>query len=135
MFKRISHIGIVVDNLDETLNMFRSIFGLQPTIVKDAMEGKMRVAFIHLGDGELELLQPIDPSIPIERFPQIQNKGIHHISFSTNNILSEIERMKRKGIAFINEEPKIGAHGVKIVFTKPETTGNIVVEICEEKET
>jgi len=132
MIKRLNHVGVIVHDLDDTLKIYEKIFGLKPTTVKTAMEGKARVAFVPVGDGEIELIQPLDPNMPQSKFLQTRGQGIHHISLSTDNIESEVDRMRREGVAFAAEAPKIGAHGVKIIFTKPETTDNITVELCEE---
>jgi len=132
MIKRLNHVGVIVRNLDETLKTYESIFGLKPTTVKTAMEGKARVAFVPVGDGEIELIQPLDPNMPQSKFLQTRGQGIHHISLSTDNIESEVDRMRKEGVAFAAESPRIGAHGVKIIFTKPETTDDITVELCEE---
>jgi len=125
-------VGVIVHNLDDTLKIYERIFGLKPTTVKTAMEGKARVAFVPVGDGEIELIQPLHPNMPQSEFLQTRGQGIHHISLSTDNIESEVNRMRKEGVAFAAEAPKVGAHGVKIIFTKPETTDNITVELCEE---
>ena len=132
MIKRLNHVGLIVHNLDDTLKIYEKIFGLKPTTVKTAMDGKAKVAFVPAGDGEIELIQPMDPNMPQSKFLQTRGQGIHHISLSTDNIESEVDRMRKEGVAFAAEAPKIGAHGVKIIFTKPETTDNITVELCEE---
>ena len=132
MITRLNHVGVIVHNLDDTLKVYERIFGLKPTTVKTAMEGKARVAFVPVGDGEIELIQPLDPNMPQSKFLQTRGQGIHHISLSTNNIEPEVDRMRKEGVAFAAEAPRIGAHGVKIIFTKPETTDNITVELCEE---
>ena len=132
MIKKISHVGIVTGNLDDALKLYYQIFGLKPAVVKEAMDGKLRVAFIPLGDDEIELLQPMDPNLPMAKFLQTHGQGIHHVSLSTDNIEEEVDRMKILGVAFDTEKPRIGAHDVKIIFTKPETTGGVSVELCQE---
>ncbi|MCS7116722.1 MAG: VOC family protein [Nitrososphaerota archaeon] len=132
MIKKISHVGIVVRDMDEALKLFEKVFNLKPAVVKEAMGGKLKVAFIPVGDDEIELLQPLDMEIPFGKFLQTHGQGIHHISLATDNIEDEIERMKKEGVTFDAEKPRIGAHGVKIIFTKPETTGKIAVELCQE---
>lgn len=132
LIKRVSHVGVVVRDLDETLNLYERVFGLKPSAVKDAMGGKARVAFVPVGDGEIELLQPRDPEISLSTFLQTHGQGIHHISLSTDDIDSDVDRMKADGVLFADEKPKVGAHGVRIIFTKPETTGGIAFELCEQ---
>ncbi|MGA2239025.1 MAG: VOC family protein, partial [Candidatus Bathyarchaeia archaeon] len=100
MIKRLNHVGIIVHNLDDTLKIYEKIFGLKPTTVKTAMEGKARVAFVPAGDGEIELIQPLDPNMPQSKFLQTRGQGIHHISLSTDNIESEVDRMRKEGVAF-----------------------------------
>ncbi len=58
MFNRINHVGVVVRDLNETLELFDKLFQLKPAVVKDAMEGKLKVAFVPVGNDEIELLQP-----------------------------------------------------------------------------
>ncbi|MEM2634953.1 MAG: VOC family protein, partial [Nitrososphaerales archaeon] len=88
MIKKISHIGIVVRNMDETLKLFERAFNLKPAVVKEAMDGKLKVAFIPVGDDEIELLQPLDLNIPLGEFLQTHGQGIHHISLATDDIES-----------------------------------------------
>jgi methylmalonyl-CoA/ethylmalonyl-CoA epimerase len=133
LIKKISHVGVIVSNLDEALKVYEKIFGLKPQVVKEALEGKIRVAFIPVCDGEIELIQPIDTNLPLSKFLQNHGAGIHHIALATDDIDLEIDRMKKQGVAFAKDEPQIGAHGVKIIFTKPETTGDLTVELCQQQ--
>ncbi len=132
MIKRISHVGVVVSNLDQALKLYERVFGLRPSVVKDAADAKFRVAFMPVGDGEIELIEPIDPDTSFSRFLQTRGQGIHHISLSTDDIEFEADRMRREGAVFAGEKPRMGAHGVRIIFTKPETTGGVTYELCEE---
>lgn len=133
MIKRLNHVGIIVNNLDDTLKIYERTFNLKPSSVKTAMEGKARFAFVPVGDAEIELIQPLDPNLPQSKFLQTRGQGIHHISLTTDNIESEIDRMRKEGVTFTAEQAHIGAHGTKIIFTKSETTDNIIVELIEER--
>ena len=133
MFNRINHVGVVVRDLNETLELFDKLFQLKPAVVKDAMEGKLKVAFVPVGYDEIELLQPLDPDTQLGEALRKSGQGIHHLALSTDNIDADVERLKKKGVVFDQEKPRIGAHGVKIILTRPETTGGIIVELCEEK--
>lgn len=94
MIKRVSHLGTVVGNLDETLRLYERAFDLKLSVVKDMMEGKARIAFVPVGDGEIELVQPVDPSVPLGRFLRAHGQGIHHVSLATDNIQSDVNAMK-----------------------------------------
>ena len=133
MIKKISHIGSLVHNLDESLKIYKRIFNLKPAAIKEAMEGKIKLAFIPVGDDEIELIQPIDLSTPMGKILQSKGQGIHHLSLVTDDIESDVERLKKEGVEFDEEKPRIGAHGVKMIFTKPETTDGVTIELCEEE--
>ena len=133
MVTRINHVGIVVKNLEEELELYDRIYGVKPAVVKEAMDGRLRVAFIPIGDSEVELLQPVDMNISFGKALQSHGQGIHHFALQTDDIEQEVARMRKAGVAFDTDDPRVGAHGVRIIFTKPETTGNVTVEICESK--
>jgi methylmalonyl-CoA/ethylmalonyl-CoA epimerase len=113
------------------LHMYETLFRLKPTVVKEGMGGKLRIAFLPANEGEIELLQPVDTATIFGSFLSTHGEGIHHIALSTDNIESEIARLKKEGVAF-DGDPRVGAHGVRIVFTKPETTGGMTFEIVED---
>lgn len=131
MIRRISHVGVAVKNLEETLRFFEQILDLKPS--KKVETSKMKAAFIHIGDGEIELLEPIDPQLPLAKFVAEKGEGLHHISLQVEDIEEVIEEMRKKGIRLIDEKPRIGVHGVNIAFLNPESTKEILIELCEEE--
>jgi methylmalonyl-CoA epimerase len=131
MIRRISHVGIVVADLESSLRLYERLFHLEPSAKVDALGGKVRAAFIPIGDSEIELLQPLDPELPLGEHLRSRGPGIHHISLATDDIESEVERLKKEGVAFDREKPTIGAHGIKIIFTVPESTDGIAIELME----
>ncbi len=133
MIKRVSHVGVVVGNLDESLKLYERVFQLKPRAIVDASGGKVKAAFVPVGDGEVELLQPIDPSAPLMDYLRNHGSGIHHISLATDDIDSDVERMRNEGVVFDREKPTLGAHGTRIIFTAPESTGGIPIELIEER--
>ena len=132
MIKRIDHVGIVVENLKETLNTYEKTLHLKPRATVDASEGKLRIAFLSVGDGEIELIQPIDPDTPLMGFLRKQGSALHHISVATDDIEADVERMRKDGVVFDRERPTVGAHGTRIIFTDPKSTGGIPIELMEQ---
>jgi methylmalonyl-CoA/ethylmalonyl-CoA epimerase len=132
MITRLSHVGIVVGNLEESLEQYERLFNLRPTAVVDALGGKVKAAFIPVGDGEIELLQPVDQNVPLMEYLRSHGSGIHHISLATDDIDSEVERLRKAGVVFDRERPTIGAHGTRIIFTVPQSTNGIPIELMEQ---
>jgi len=132
MIKRLGHVGVVVEDLDESLRLYERVFCLKARAIKDAMDGKLRIAFIPVGDGEIELIQPLAHDSSFGEFLKTHGQGIHHIALITDNIDAEMDRMKTEGVAFNAQKPGVGAHGIEIIFTQPETTGGVTHELCAE---
>jgi methylmalonyl-CoA/ethylmalonyl-CoA epimerase len=132
VIKRLGHVGVVVEDLDEALELYERVLGLKARAIRDAADGKHLVAFIPVGDGEIDLIQPVAQDTSFGEFLKTHGQGIHHIALVADNIDTETDRMKTEGIAFNAQKPRVGAHGVRIIFTKPETTGGITYELFTE---
>jgi methylmalonyl-CoA epimerase len=126
MMKGIDHIGIAVRNLEETKKFFEEVLGLGTS--KEGKAEKFRFAFIPVGDSEIELIEPIDPSFFIAKFIAQRGEGIHHVALKVEGIEEALEKLRRKGIRPLDEKPRIGVHGVKIAFIDYR---GIIVELCE----
>jgi methylmalonyl-CoA/ethylmalonyl-CoA epimerase len=132
MITRISHVGIVVGDLENSLRLYEKLFHLKPSAVVDALNGKVRAAFVPIGAGEIELLQPIDPGLALSEFVRDRGPVIHHISLATDDIESEVDRLRKEGVVFDREKPTVGAHGTRIIFTVPKSTDGVAIELMEE---
>jgi len=132
MIKRLGHVGVVVEDMEQSLGEYARLFDLKPTAVVNALGGKVRAAFLPVGDGEIELLQPIDENVPLMEFLKSHGKGIHHISLTTDNIDADVARLRKLGVLFDREKPTVGAHGTRIIFSVPQSTDSVAIELMEE---
>ncbi|MBI2068458.1 MAG: methylmalonyl-CoA epimerase [Deltaproteobacteria bacterium] len=133
-FKKIDHIGIAVPNLKEAIQIYKALLGKEPDHYEEVAEQKARTAFFAVDDTNLELLESTSPDGPIGKFLEKQGRGgLHHICIQVDNIGKVLEEYKRQGIQLIDEKPRIGAHGKKIAFVHPKSTGGVLVELSEEK--
>ena len=131
MIEKIDHIGIAVKSIKETSELLSNILGLKVAGEEIVEEQKVKVAFLPLGDSELELLESTSPEGPIARFIEKKGEGIQHIAFRVNNIEEVLEKLKKGGVRLIDEKPRYGAGGAKIAFIHPKSTNGILVELCE----
>lgn len=128
---KIDHIGIAVKDLDETLKFYEEVLGMTCTGKEEVADQKVRVAFLPVGDSEVELLESTDAEGPIAKYIEKKGEGIQHIAFRVDNIEEAIANMKQKGIRMIDEQPRYGAGGAKIAFCHPKSTGGVLVELSE----
>ncbi|MEG2334325.1 VOC family protein, partial [Chryseobacterium sp.] len=89
-------------------------------------------SFYETGESKIELLEASNPESPISKFIDKKGEGIHHLAFSVENILNEVERLKKEGFQFISEEPKEGADNKLVVFLHPKCTNGVLIELCQE---
>lgn len=131
MTSKIDHIGIAVANLDEALKLYTEVLGLNVHGTEIVEEQKVKVAFLPIGDTEVELLESTDAEGPIAKFIETKGQGIQHIAFRVSNIEEALAAMKAKGIRLIDEKPRYGAGGAKIAFLHPKSTNGVLIELCE----
>lgn len=134
MIKKIDHIGIAVRSIEKTGELFSNILGLKVTGEEIVEEQKVKVAFLPLGDSELELLESTSPEGPIARFIEKKGEGIQHIAFRVENIKKALEKLKKEGVRLIDAKPRYGAGGAKIAFLHPKDTNGILIELSERNE-
>lgn len=129
--RNVDHIGIAVTDLEAAIATFTTLFGTPPDSVEDVPEQKVRTAFFAAGDTHVELLWPLAEDSPISGFLAKRGAGLHHICFEVANIERALADYRAAGVRLIDETPRIGAHGKRIAFLHPKSTGGILIEICE----
>ncbi len=134
MVNKLDHIGIAVNDLEDSVKFYEEILGLKLQGIETVEEQKVKVAFLPLGDTEIELLEATSPDSPIAKFIESKGQGVQHLAFKVDNIEKALEEMKEKGIRLIDEKPRYGAGGARIAFLHPKSTNGVLVELCERKE-
>jgi methylmalonyl-CoA/ethylmalonyl-CoA epimerase len=129
----IDHIGIAVSKLDEAISLYRDFLGLELEGVHVVEEQKVRVASFSTGEEtRIELLEPTESESPVARFIEKRGEGIHHIALKVRNIEAVLEELKKKGLGLVDEKPRVGVGGAKIVFIHPKSTRSVLIELCEK---
>ena len=129
--KRIDHIAIVVEDIESTLGFWREALGLELEHVEDVPEQKSMVAFLPIGESEIELVKPTTDDSGVARYLQKRGPGMHHICFEVDDIEGILAQLRGKGVRLINETPIAGSDGKKLAFIHPESTHGVLVELYE----
>jgi methylmalonyl-CoA/ethylmalonyl-CoA epimerase len=133
MILKIEHIGIAVPGNDPSVNLFEKLLGTKVAKWEEVESEKVKTWFFPVGNSQIELLESTDPQGVISKYLEKRGGGMHHLAFLTDDLESEIRRLKSEGFEFINENPKDGADHKRIVFLHPRSTAGVLVELCEEK--
>jgi methylmalonyl-CoA/ethylmalonyl-CoA epimerase len=132
--KKISHIGIAVKNLAESETLFRKLLGTDE-VHHETVEGEgVNIASFKVGDAIIELTESSREDSAIAKFIAKRGEGIHHIALETDDVASELARLKAEGIQLIDDTPKPGAHDMQIAFLHPKSTSGVLVELCQPKQ-
>jgi methylmalonyl-CoA/ethylmalonyl-CoA epimerase len=131
MIKKINHIGIAVSSLDTQIPFYRDVLGFKDLGTEEVKDQKVKVAMFAVGEVKIELLEPTSPESPIAKFLDKKGDGIHHIAYETDGIISEIQHMEDMDIQMLDKTARDGAHGTKIAFLHPKSSGRVLTEICQ----
>jgi methylmalonyl-CoA/ethylmalonyl-CoA epimerase len=129
--KKLDHIAIVVEDIDSALDFWQDALGLELDRVEQVSEQHAEVAFLPLGECEIELVKPTTNASGVARYLQKRGPGTHHICFQVDDIQKTLERLKHKSVRLINEQAVTLAGGKKIAFVHPESTHGVLVELYE----
>lgn len=130
---RISHIGIAVADLAASKKMYGTLLNVSEFHEETVPNEKVSIASFPVGETLIELTSPTDPSSTIAKFIAKRGEGIHHIAFEVENIEEEMTRLIKEGFVFTASAPTDGAHGMRIVFLHPKSTGGVLIELCQTK--
>jgi methylmalonyl-CoA/ethylmalonyl-CoA epimerase len=131
MIKKINHIAIAVNNIEEAAKFYQQILGLQLSGVEVVTSQKTRVGFLKIGESNIELVQPAEPGSPLAKFLEGKGQGIHHICFEVDDVEAEVKTYLEKGATLIDTQPRPGAHNTKVAFVHPKSSNGVLIELCE----
>lgn len=127
----IDHIGIAVENLEESSAFYREALGLESAGTEEVPSQKVKVAMFKVGESKIELLEPTSPDSPIAVFLQKKGQGIHHIAYRVTDASGAVSELMEKEVRMIDTEPREGAGGSRIAFIHPGASGRVLTELCQ----
>ena len=131
MIKKINHIAIAVNNLEEAARFYQTVMGLTLSGVEVVTAQKTRVGFFKIGESNIELVQPAEPDSPLVKFLETKGQGIHHICLEVEDVEAEVKAFLEKGATMVDQKPRPGAHNTKVAFVHPKSSGGVLIELCE----
>lgn len=129
--KKINHVAVVVDDMEEALSFWRDALGMELHELRDVPAEKSQVAFLPLEGSEVELVVPTSDDSGISKYLARRGPGMHHVCLEVDDIAGMLAQLQAKGVRLINEEPRTGADGQKYAFIHPESTSGVLVELYE----
>lgn len=134
---KMSHIAVAVPSIEKAAKMYRDALGAVVSTPQSLPEHGVVAAFVRLGNTELELLEPLGESSPIQRFLEKNPNGsIHHVCIQVSNLSSALRKAEENGLKVIgdNVQGKVGAHGNPVAFLHPKDTYGTLIELEQAPE-
>jgi methylmalonyl-CoA/ethylmalonyl-CoA epimerase len=131
MFKRIDHVALVVPDLNEAIALYQDSFQVEFYMRESNEEQGYEIAAFRVGDGHVELLSPTSSDSVIAGFLQKRGPGIHHIALEVDGLDERVGEVKTSGLHLIDETPRRGTGGSRIVFVHPKSLLGTMIELVE----
>jgi methylmalonyl-CoA/ethylmalonyl-CoA epimerase len=135
MKKDLSHISIVVPDLEAAIKTMREVYGLASGDIAENVQQGVRLTYIDLGNSKIELIQPLTADSPIGRFlAKHPAGGLHHLCLGVAEIASVTTALRRKGVRVLGDGmPAYNIHGQEIAFIHPADFFGALVEIEQQQ--
>lgn len=128
---KLDHLGIAVRSLEERLKFYRDALGLPLGEIVTSEAEKVRVAFLALGEGRIELLEPAGNDSVIAKFLAKHGEGLHHIALQVDDLDAHLKRLEAQGVRILPGKGEADASGHRYAFLHPSSCGGVLVELVE----
>jgi methylmalonyl-CoA epimerase len=128
---KLDHVGVVVTDLEDSIGLYTSIFGMRVTHRAGNEQLGITAAFLDMGNGEIELIAPTRGDSMVSKFLAERGPGLHHVAYAVPDVREALAAARAEGLELIDEEPRIGLHGVPIAFVHPKSVGGVLTEFVE----
>lgn len=134
MLTRLNHIAIVVPDLEKAAGFYRDTLKAVVSEPVSLPEHGVRVVFVALDNTKIELLEPLSADSPVAKFlDRNPDGGIHHMCIETPDIDAAARDVTAAGVRVLGGGgPKIGAHGLPVVFLHPKDCLGTLVELEQQ---
>jgi methylmalonyl-CoA epimerase len=127
---RVHHVAIVVRDMDAALATYRDQLRLPLDVLLPIESDGVRIAFLPVGESNIELVEPTDSSTGVARFLESRGEGFHHVCLEVDDIERELDRLAEAGVELIDKAARRGAEG-PVAFIHPRSCHGVLVELIE----
>ncbi len=128
---RIAHVAVVTDDLDAALAFWHRALGLPLAAVREVAAEGVRVAFMPVGESEIEAVVPVQADTGVARYLQKRGPGMHHVCLEVDDLPGMLAQLRAAGVQLIHEQPQQAPDGRRYAFVHPKSAGGVLVELYE----
>jgi methylmalonyl-CoA epimerase len=133
MVTKIEHIGVVVKDLNKSLQRYTSLLDLKVEKIEEVKVENVvnRVAFLPIGETRIELVETTADTGLAAEFLKERGEGIHHIALEVEDLESVFRDLKSNGVKFLWDRIIQGSRGSKVAFFKAEEFNGVYIELVQ----
>ena len=132
--KKLDHVGIIVSNLEKSIEKYENVLGIQLDRIENYGDGLLRIAFLPVGEVQIELIEPLKPGSSAWDFLQTNGEGIEHLAFRVDDLTKEWKRVMDQHIPVQDLVPRDGAGNTRICFLDRKALNGVLGEFVTPKD-
>jgi methylmalonyl-CoA epimerase len=129
----IHHLGVAVEDLDAALETYERLFGAEVEHRATVEDQGVRAASVRIGDGRVELLEPLGADTPVGRFLAKRGPGMHHVAYEVSDLPRTLAELAGAGAELIDEAPRPGLFGMQVAFVHPDSVHGVLAEVVSSE--
>ncbi len=125
----IHHLGVAVEDLDEALATYESLFGAELEHRRELPEQGVEAAAVRVGESRVELLAALGDETPVGRFLARRGPGMHHVAYEVPDLAAALAQLVERGAELVDAEPREGLFGLEFAFVHPDSVHGVLSEV------
>ncbi len=134
MLQNIDHIGIVVRDIESSKRFYTETLGLAICGLEQVKSQKVAIAFLPVGDVNVELVTPTNPRSAVAKFLRDRGPGFHHIAYQVDDLELAVRRLREQGVPLVNPAPQEGPHNRLTVFLHPDAADGVLIQLVQDRD-
>lgn len=120
---------MAVEDLETAVDTYSRLFGAEVEHRGTMEDQGVKAASVRVGDGRVELLEPLAPDTPVGRFLTNRGPGMHHVAYEVEDLAATLRELAGVGAELIDEEPRPGLFGLEVAFVHPDSVHGVLAEV------
>jgi methylmalonyl-CoA/ethylmalonyl-CoA epimerase len=120
---------MAVEDLDAALATYERLFGAEVEHRATVEDQGVRAVSLRIGEGRVELLEPLGEDTHVGRFLAKRGPGMHHVAYEVSDLDATLAELTGAGADLIDEQPRAGLFGLEVAFVHPDSVHGVLSEV------
>lgn len=131
MIGKLNHVAIATPDVVAAAAMYCDTLGASVSEPISLPDHGVTVVFVELPNTKIELLEPLGPKSPIQKFiDKNPMGGMHHVCYEVKDITEARDALLAGGAKILGDgAPRLGAHNKPVIFLHPKNFSGTLIEL------